>query len=444
MQRTGERLLLAFLIARLSLCLLTVADPDGGVFPDSIGYLGLAQGLLEYGRYGVQPDGEADLLRPPMYSGFLALLQLFWGTDLADLTPTITLLQLAMSGLTAWLLVVLGRDLGRPGAGLAAGWLYALSPNVALWSLTVMTEVSFALLLTLITMVLLRAVQRSDLRWPLLAGLLLGALAYLRPIAITLLPVWAVIAYWSQRRLASKSRLVLAAGLLLVGALTVLPWAYRNWATYDKFTFSTATSKTWIGFNLAEVVAQGEGRSRNRAVATLDPEEGLIRLTLRVFSRYPGTFVKAQALGIVRTLLGSDIGTWGNVLGDDTWSGFGFLTGAFWGSMVDALRGLNADADPTFWIRALLTAYAGLHSLALIGLAVAGQWFGPPQGQIGGFFSVLAVSTALILLITPGAAGQARFRIPAEPLLSALAGVGAVWVGGRLKLLRNGVRRDDE
>jgi 4-amino-4-deoxy-L-arabinose transferase-like glycosyltransferase len=440
-RRTHERFLLAFLAARLALVLLTVTQPTGGVLTDSKGYLGLARALVRDGRYSTRPDGEPDLLRPPMYSSFLALVYLVRGLETPEITPVITLLQLGMSGLTAWLLVLLGRQTGEPRAGLAAGWLYALSPNVALWSLTVMTEVGFALMLTSTVLILAKAVRTPSMPWPVMAGFFLGVLAYLRPIAITLMPAWALMAFWWDRKTVRRARALASACLLmLAGASVVLPWVYRNWATYGQLTFSTATGKTWIGFNLAEVVAQAEGVSRNQAVAGLDPGEGLVPLTLSVFGRYPTTFVKAQALGVVRTLVGSDIGTWGNVLGDDNWSGLGLLSGAFWGSLDQAIAGLKTGADSTLLVRLALTLAALLHSVVLLSLAVLGAWLNPPHSQTGRFLSMLAVGTALVLLVTPGAAGQARFRVPVEPLLALLAGSGAVWAGARMRGLMAGRR----
>jgi 4-amino-4-deoxy-L-arabinose transferase-like glycosyltransferase len=433
MQRTGERLLLAFLIARLSLCLLTVADPDGGVFPDSIGYLGLAQGLLENGRYGVQPDGEADMLHPPAYSSFLALLQWAWGPARAN----ITFMQLAFSGLASWLLVLAGRRFGKPSAGLIAGWLYALSPNVAVWSLTVMSEVSFSLALLLL--ILLAATSKAPpLIWASGAGALLGLLAYHRTVAMALMPVWAAIAVWSLWSSQGKRKAVAAGSLVLVtGALVVLPWAYRNWATYGQFTFSTGMSRSMIAFNLAEVVARAEGTSRNRAVATLNPALGAPRLTLQVLQKYPAPFLKAQVLGVARSIVGVDIGTWGNVLGHDTWTGLGLLSGAFWGSLDEGGLGLGSASDPSYWTRTGLLIYSLLHSGVLIFLAAIGILGHRSESRAERLFVALALSSTAVLLLLPGAVGNARFRVPAEPYLAMLAGFGGLIVAQRLRAWRS-------
>jgi hypothetical protein len=47
-----------------------------------------------------------------------------------------------------------------------------------------------------------------------------------------------------------------------------------------------------------------------------------------------------------------------------------------------------------------------------------------------------AMATVLILLLIPGAAGQARFRVPAEPYLALLAGYG--WLALSYRLRREG------
>jgi len=435
-QRVAERLLLAFLVARLGLCLITAARPEGGVLIDSRSYLALANGLLQNGRYGFQPDGEADMLHPPAYSGFLALLRWVWGPEQVK----ITFVQLAMSGLTSWLLVLAGRRFAKPQAGLIAGWLLALSPNVAVWSLTVMTEVSFALLLLLV--ILLTATSdASPLVWSSGAGVLLGLLAYHRSIAIALMPIWAVIAARTLLPGLGRRKAAAAGGLLLLtGSLVVLPWAYRNWSTYGQFTFATVFSRSMIDFNLAEVVARVEGISRNRAVNSLDQDLGVVRLTLNVLQSYPAEFLKAQGLGVVRSLVGTDIGTWGNVLGDDTWTGLGLLSGAFWGSLDEGGLGFGPGAGPDSWLRVGLLIYSLLHSGALIALMAIGVIGHRSDSRAERLFVALALGSSAVLLLLPGAVGNARFRVPAEPLLAMLAGFGAVVLSRRLRAWRESRR----
>lgn len=424
-------LLAIFLVLRLGFAFVTVTFPDGGVLTDSNGYLALSQRFAEDGQYGVQASGEADMLRPPGYVVFLAGTQLAFGNQ----HYWITGVQLLLSGLTSLILLRLGIELQRPRAGLVAAWLYALSPNVILWSLTVMTEVSFALLLSLTTLVIVRAVNSYKRWWPAAAGAGLAAMAYVRPIALTLAPVWGVAAYWFRQTKYGRRRAIASALLpVLIAAVAAVPWALRNWSEYGNFTFSTATSKTWIGFNLAEVVAQAEGTDRNRAVSSLDASRGLVPLTIDVAGRYPLAFVKAQLVGVARTLAGSDIGTWGNVLGDDTWLGFGLLSGAFWGGIDEALDALIHGQDPTLGARLLIQSVCLVYSLLLLAPAAFGLVIVQLNNDAGRLFRRIAVGSLAVLLLLPGAAGQARFRVPAEPYLALLAGLGMGYIMDRAQL----------
>jgi len=424
MTREAERILLGFLLARLLLALVTLAEPDGAVLTDSQGYIGLASRLVEQRAYYVPPNSEPDLLRPPGYPLFLVGI---WG--LFGRHPFfVTLIQLAISGLTAWLIVLLGRELNRPGAGLAGAWIYALSPNVILWSLMLMTEVLAAFLLVATILITLRLERKAPRGWPAVTGGLLGLSAYVRPINLTLLPVWSLVTYLSTRRKAG-SRPALQSSLLLLagGALVALPWVARNQITHGQLTFSTVTQKTWIGFNLASVLAQAQDTTRDRAVAQLDPDKGLLRLTVEVIQRYPTDFVTGQLLGITRTLLGTDIGTWGHAFGYPSWVGLGILSGLFQDGLSqlgEAAR--DSLADPQAAPRLALIGIGVLYSLVLLGLAGAGllnRRTQPPDG----LSLWLMIGSLIVLVLLPGAAGQARFRVPAEPLLAWFAGLG--WTG---------------
>ena len=428
MTRNAERILLGFLLARLLLALITLAEPEGGVLTDSQGYIGLARRLVEHGAYYVPPISEPDLLRPPGYPLFLVGIWSVFGQH----PFFVTLFQLAVSGLTAWLIVLLGRELNRPTAGLVGAWIYALSPNVILWSLMVMTEVLAASILAATILITLRLQRTAPRGWPAPAGGLLGLSAYVRPINLLLLPVWSLITYLVIRRQAG-SRPALRAALLLLagGALVVLPWVGRNWITHRQLTFSTVTRKTWIGFNLASVVAQAEDTTRDQAVGRLDGEKGLLSLTVEVIEQYPTDFVTAQLLGITRVLLGNDIGTWGHAFGHPSWVGSGIVSGLVQDGLSQSLEAARASlAEPQAVARLALIVISVLFSLALVGLAAAGLLDRRLPASDGLLFWFM-VGSLIVLIVLPGAAGQARFRVPAEPLLAWFAGLGCTRALGR-------------
>ena len=428
MSRKSERILAGFLLARLLLALVTLVEPEGALLTDSFGYLDLARRLVEHGAYYVPPISEPDLLRPPGYPLFLVGIWSVFGQH----PFYVTLFQLAISGLTAWLIVLIGRESNLPGAGLAGAWIYALSPNVILWSLMVMTEVLAAGILAATILITLRLQRTAPRSWPATTGGLLGLSAYVRPISLLLLPVWGLVSYLVMRRTAG-SRPALRAALMLMagGALVVVPWVARNWITHRQLTFSTITEKTWIGFNLATVLAQAQDTTRDRAVAQLDGEKGLLRLTVEVIERYPTDFVTGQLLGITRILLGNDIGTWGHAFGHRSWVGSGIISGLFEDGLSESLQAARASlGDPQATARLALIGISVLYSLVLIGLAAAGLLDRRLPAADGLLFWFM-VGSLIVLIVLPGAAGQARFRVPAEPLLAWFAGLGWTRALGR-------------
>jgi 4-amino-4-deoxy-L-arabinose transferase-like glycosyltransferase len=433
----GLKLLIFFLVFRLLLVGVTMMNPTGCVLPDSLEYLDLAETLRAKGRYTSQASADKDLLRPPGYPVFLATIQMLAGSNSAP----VTLVQLVLSSLISWFLLLIGHVLGRPRVGIVAAWLHALSPNVALWSLTIMTETLFSFLLTAAVLFWLIHLESSKLHWLVMAGVGLGLASLVRPIGAYLVPLVAILTLILHWREAGSRKAIGFSTILLLGGMAILiPWGMRNWRVHGQFALSTVTRKTFVGFNLAYVLADVEGISRDEAVSELAEREDLLSLTFEILRQHPLEFVKTQIFGIARSLMGSETGTWSNVLGWRTWQGFGLLTRLFRGRVEEGMGGSTPiSVDSEMFGLYVIYVYGLLHSAVLLGLQFPAVTWLRSRNRKDVEFLILVIVSVLYLLVIPGAAGQARFRVPAEPGLAILASYGWLALSTRLFSKRHAV-----
>ncbi len=415
----GLVLLFAFLVARVALVALPAGNPQGGILVDSQRYLSLAAGIAEQGRY-TDPTGQ-DFIWPAGYPAFIALAS-GWS---APNPVAVAFVQLVLTGTIAILVVALGDRLGNRGMALAGGWLYALLPTAALWALTVMSETLFTVILLLACLAWLVSIRRAHPWLGGAAGLTLGLAAFVRPIGLGLVPLWVLLTILALWRQAGWRRALTVGAATIVGAaMVVLPWSLRNLATHGVFAFSGVGERTFFNFNIAQVKAEAEGTTRDLAASEIGSTGSDLRDTLEVITQYPGAFAAEQAKGLTRTLIGLEAGSWVRLFGlpEGLQAGLGVTSALLDGDAGLALSRLQRVlADPRTGPIIGIAVVAEAMTAALYVLAAVFLASGRPRGDWG---VLLLVLTALVLVIIPGAAGQARFRVPVEPLLAVLAAAG--------------------
>jgi hypothetical protein len=121
----------------------------------------------------------------------------------------------------------LGQRLLGAGPARVAGVLYALDPLMVVSGALFYAEAAATIVLLLTLLAAWSAVP-DRLAWSLVAGLLLGVLAELRPVGLVLAPVVAlwVAAYVPRRRLRHAIAVVAGCGLALA------PWTLRNYRVH--------------------------------------------------------------------------------------------------------------------------------------------------------------------------------------------------------------------
>ncbi|HEV8246596.1 MAG TPA: glycosyltransferase family 39 protein [Polyangiaceae bacterium] len=173
---------------------------------------------------------------PVGYSGLLALFYRLFGSGLL-VAPLVN----AVAGAVLVLLVHrLARYCLTENRARIAAAIAALHPGLIIYSALVMTEIVAADLLLAALLVALRF--RGSFRGPVLAGLLLGLGALVRPVSLLALPLLFVLdgGPWRLALLRTAS----AVGVAL---LVIAPWTIRNCARMD----GCALISTNGGWNLA-------------------------------------------------------------------------------------------------------------------------------------------------------------------------------------------------
>jgi hypothetical protein len=206
-----------------------------------------------------------------------------------------------------------------------------------------------------------------------------------------------------------------------------LPWVVRNWTTSGRLALADVPRGTFVRFNLAYVVAEAEGLSRDEAAARLEQSIDSWQDEWDIIRRYPRTFVEEQVKGIARAAIGVESGVWARQLGYelDRQGSFDVLSTVLTEGPGEAFERLSALLkDPQTALHAGLTVLGVLHTLLLYLLALASVALVWRGGATARLVCVLVFLSAAYLLVAPGAAGQARFRIPVEPFLALLAGAG--------------------
>lgn len=227
----------------------TYLDRRGGhedLIPgDAEGYWTLAGKIAAGEEYAVYTPPRR-VLRMPGFPLLLAPVRAVWGDTFLPAR-----LLLAMVGAAACGAVyLLGRTLDSERTGLIAAGLTAFWPVLAGFSVLILSETFFALLLTLSLVAMAKLVRgRGEslarrVTWGGAVGALVVLASYVRP---TWLPAAGglPVLYWL---LAGRSReaAAVAACAVLAACVTLAPWVVRNYAVTGRFVPTTL----WVGPSL--------------------------------------------------------------------------------------------------------------------------------------------------------------------------------------------------
>lgn len=393
-------LLLTGLALRLGWGLSRPSDEGALIaLPDQMEYLQTARNLLQgHGFTFVDERFEQPVFayRMPGYPVFLAAC--------GGKVIVIRIAQAVLDTSSALAMVLLARRFMPDRWALVAGALVAFNPYLVFFSASILSETLFAALLA---WGMLLAASRS--RWAYACGMLvLVASVYVRPGAIGL-PVLIAVAAQLVRdiRTGSRSFWRVPAGMsmILLLAICLAPWAYRNHTRVSAWVVTTTNSGAtlWDGFN-----PDADGSS-NQSRLRMMPE--LRTMTEVQRDAYLGAVGKEWAMRHPResfTLAGKKLAR--------TWSPIP-LSAEYGSKRVYVLVGV-VFAVPLF-------------VLTLLGVGV-----GAVSRSIKLYLLLPAIYFTVVHALT---VGSLRYRIPADVPMSILAAAGAAEVARRLTTRRQDV-----
>jgi 4-amino-4-deoxy-L-arabinose transferase-like glycosyltransferase len=408
--RNGGRLGLAALVAILLLGVgLRLGEAWDGRAPvyDARGYAAIAANLergegFTLGAEATQPASNYSPGLPLLVAGLYAL---GGGVD-----ERLARVVLALIGSLAVLFAYLiGRRLSGPLAGLIGGGVVAIYPALLEYQGMLMSEPLAATLLSGAVLAMLWAGRSRD--W-LVPGLLLGALALVRPeyLAISL-PI-AVVIFARRGRDEWRAGLVQALVMLVGLAVVVAPWTVRNAVALDRFV-PISTGGGQVLFAGSYLPSGGDPErvgaevlERHPGLARQLPAEARLEQILATLAaqRYPQLETDAALAKMGRERL------WDEVSGQPL-SYVGFVAAKVW--RIWAFGPRDVMREPAW--KALHWALVLLAAAGLAVLAKRRRW------------EALLLAAILLAVTATGALGVASPRrvLVTIPLVAALAGVGA-------------------
>ncbi|HLX31596.1 MAG TPA: glycosyltransferase family 39 protein [Gaiellaceae bacterium] len=256
-----------------------------GVVWDSTFYYYAAKSIAAGNGYSIL--GHATAFFPVGWPGFLGIAFAITGPSLW----TIMVLNLILWSITAALAYLLGRRLGGRAAGIVAGLIIAVSPEMTLYVLRAYSEALFIPLLLGACLFLVWRRETPTLRMASLAGICLGLAILVRSTAIPLpflLPLWLLVR--NPWRESWRS----AVALCLVSCAVVSPWLIRNAIVMHSPLLSTNGGYTlWIGNHLPP--QPGQRRPHSWAIDSVHAEVSqnseLTRASFSFMVHHTGTWL---------------------------------------------------------------------------------------------------------------------------------------------------------
>jgi len=421
--------LLAAALLRLALLMAAYALTGTRILTqgDTESYLEPGRNLIRHGLFW--SAGQPEIDRTPGYPLFAMLTGMTAGNALLTAAAQILLSFIAMSILSR----IAGQLYPNRNVGIRAAWLYACEPLSILYTVRLMPETLFVLLLLAAIERLIAFELGARLRNLALAGIFLAAAIYVRPVAwylgFFLAAGLAVTAKQPSLRWKAPAILLLS----LVPWLAA--WQIRNAVEAGYNGFSSIVEKNLYFFQSAEVSAdlrhisleseqQKLGYPDESAYLAAHPEQRtwtrpqrlrfMRAQAMQILRQHPFLYLKTHFAGVAVVAFSPCATEWLQMLGAYPESMPRRILNE--GIAASIERVVLAHPGVTLAMALLETLVLTLYALAVRGLLA------PPQNRLPEY-TLLGIAL-YFLLIAGGAQAVGRYRLPVMPILCVFAAAG--------------------
>jgi 4-amino-4-deoxy-L-arabinose transferase-like glycosyltransferase len=277
------------------------AGPNAGAMYDGVEYNAIASNLVQSGEFSVKPGHPTSFRAPGFPFALAGVYALFGDRNYLAAHLFFCVVGAALSVFT----FLLAREVADETTALVAAAFVAVYPNLAYYAIHFASEPLFTLLLTMSVWVLLRGWRAGGWSSLIIAGLLLGLAALVRPAAFYFLPFFVVAFLARYRRLVPTIVGVIAMGIGIL--VPIVPWAVRNHEVHDRYLLLASNGgSTFWGANNQLVLDEPELHGTWISTERMADEKQRVRGIANEVSRDSAewamgkTFLKQHATAIPR------------------------------------------------------------------------------------------------------------------------------------------------
>jgi hypothetical protein len=379
-------ILMIALIFRVALLIVKRQEP---ILSDAQDYHSLALHLLK-GKFYV-PGTKLDEFRTPGYPLFISLIY-----RISRNQEAVFMIQMLINLGSIYLAYLIGCLMFNEMTGIIAALILCIDPDFVYYVYDILTETLFSFFLLLSIYLILLYDTSGSLLYPILTGLTLSIMIYIKPGAFFLPVIYLLIIPWQT-------------GIYLLGfyLAPLIPWMLRNYIKYGQFRMCSIKGYNLLVFNLGEQKGNDTLNNYIKATKFCRVAHGFAN------SRYNSSLVRQAIMDqpiqfLLRQIRGMFI-----MMTQLTLQMFGARFVSY-----DPGKQFPLTVSPWNFVSILKSTQVIqlVYLLVIYMAAIAGIWQGGFNKQ-----NILIAGIIAYFVLLPGGAGQARYRVPIMPLIILMA-----------------------